>query len=182
MKPIFTIHAGEYLVGAHIENTYKNVNVWVPTKDTGIDLLVTDAKNQHSLSYQVKYSKDWLITHIPSGLQSGLEACGWWTLNPQKIRTSKADFWVFVLPKFNSKKQSFIVIEPAVLLKRLTAIHGTPKTLQSYLWVTSKNKCWETRGLKKRDQVLVANDAFKDESRDFTKYLNSWGQLKKFNK
>ncbi len=181
MKPIFTIHAGEYLLGAHIESTYKNVNVWVPTKDTGIDLLVTDANNQKSLSYQVKFSKDWLATHISSAYQSGLEACGWWTLDPEKVRKSQADYWVFVLPKFNSKAQSYIVIEPAELLKRLTEIHGSPKKLQTYLWVTSQNKCWETRGLKKRDQVLVANGVFKDEARDFSKYLNRWNELEKLN-
>jgi hypothetical protein len=36
MKPIFTIHAGEYLVGSYIEEHYKYFNVWIPSKDTGI--------------------------------------------------------------------------------------------------------------------------------------------------
>src|SRR5690554_1866372 len=45
MQPLFTIHAGEYLVGSHIEQHLRDpngdkVNVWVPSKDTGIDLLV----------------------------------------------------------------------------------------------------------------------------------------------
>jgi hypothetical protein len=34
MKPIFTIHAGEYLVAAEIEKSLKNVTVWLPSKDT----------------------------------------------------------------------------------------------------------------------------------------------------
>ena len=42
MKTLFTIHAGEYLVGSEIEKLFKNYRVWIPSKDTGIDLLVTD--------------------------------------------------------------------------------------------------------------------------------------------
>ena len=41
MKPIFTIHAGEYLVGTYIEKNFKKYNVWFPSKDRGIDLLVS---------------------------------------------------------------------------------------------------------------------------------------------
>ena len=51
MQPLFTIHAGEYLVGSHIEQHLRDpngdkVNVWVPSKDTGIDLLVADKTNK----------------------------------------------------------------------------------------------------------------------------------------
>ncbi len=42
MKPLFTIHGGEYLVGSYIERHFKRVNVWVPSRDTGVDLLVSD--------------------------------------------------------------------------------------------------------------------------------------------
>ena len=182
MKPIFTIHAGEYLLGSFIEGKFKNLNVWVPTKDTGIDLLVSDAANKTTISYQVKFSKDFLVTHMSDIFQSGLEACGWWTLNREKIRKSKADFWVFVLQAFNRRTQHYIVIKPDDLLERLTSIHGSPKTLQTYFWVTRRNKCWETRGLKKSDQVLVANDAFKDGVRDFSPYLNRWTELERLNR
>jgi hypothetical protein len=48
MKPMFTIHSGEYLVGAHIERRFKRVNVWVPSRDTGVDLLLSDPQNRHS--------------------------------------------------------------------------------------------------------------------------------------
>ena len=44
MRPLFTVHAGEFLVGQHIEG-FKGKNVWVPTKDTGVDLLVTNSAN-----------------------------------------------------------------------------------------------------------------------------------------
>lgn len=59
MQPLFTIHAGEYLVGSHIEQHLRdpngdNVNVWVPSKDTGVDVLVTDKTNKKTTSLQVK--------------------------------------------------------------------------------------------------------------------------------
>ncbi len=42
MKTLFTIHAGEFLVGDHISRRFGlKYDVWVPAKDTGIDLLVT---------------------------------------------------------------------------------------------------------------------------------------------
>ena len=39
MKPLFTVHAGEYLVGAYIEHFHPRWSVWVPSKDTGIVFL-----------------------------------------------------------------------------------------------------------------------------------------------
>ena len=48
MRPMFTIHAGEFLVGQHIELFFKDKNVWVPTKGSGIDLLVANSLNKKS--------------------------------------------------------------------------------------------------------------------------------------
>jgi hypothetical protein len=50
VKPLFTIHAGEFVLGDYIERKYPRVNVWVPTKDTGVDLLVSGKKNKKGLS------------------------------------------------------------------------------------------------------------------------------------
>jgi hypothetical protein len=58
MKAFFTVHAGEYLVGEHIEQTYPRWRVWVPSRDTGIDLLVTDSRHRKAVSLQVKSSRD----------------------------------------------------------------------------------------------------------------------------
>ena len=63
MKPLFTVHAGEYLVGSYIEEHYPKWDVWVPSKDTGVDLLVTDTQNARAVSLQVKFSKDFTPTH-----------------------------------------------------------------------------------------------------------------------
>lgn len=100
MKPIFSVHAGEYLTGSYIEQKFPNVNLWIPAKDTGIDLLVSDRPNRKTVSLQVKFSKDFLVTSknwkAPE-FQHKLRACGWWTLNSEKLLCSHADYWVFVL-------------------------------------------------------------------------------------
>ena len=64
MKPMFTIHAGEYLTGAYIEENCKEANVYVPTKDTGIDLLITSKDSKKIVSLQVKSSKDLLSLNL----------------------------------------------------------------------------------------------------------------------
>ena len=180
MRPLFTIHAGEYLVGAYIEQTRPRWRVWLPTKDTGIDLLVTDSTNAKPVSLQVKFSKDFNPTHQPILLQNRLRATGWWGHQPQKFSASVADFWVFVLPSFIEHETSFIIVPPDELLRRFRAIHGrAAKRFDSYLWVTRTKRCWETRGLPRADQELIAFDRFSDKVRDLSKYLNAWQQIER---
>jgi hypothetical protein len=33
MKTLFTVHAGEFLVGSEIEKRITGANVWIPSKD-----------------------------------------------------------------------------------------------------------------------------------------------------
>jgi len=177
---MFTLHVGEYLVGEYIERKYRHWNVWLPSKDTGIDLLVSEAKNQKTVSIQVKFSKDFNPTHGSRLAQSSLLASGWWTYDPKKIQESQADFWVLVLPSFVEKRTSFIILPPAELLRRLRTIHGTSnKRIQSYVEVTKTKRCWETRGLTNADQELVAHDRYTNVARDFTAFLDAWDQIKK---
>jgi len=184
MKSLFTLHAGEIVAGEHIEHWYKNVEVWVPAKDTGVDLLVTGKKNKKAISLQVKYSTNVSSAQKDVQLNEGLRACGWWTLDPQKIKKSHADYWVFVLRGFESSHFDFIIVPPAELLNRLNAIHGEkPDRCDTYIWVTKKGQCWETRGLGKKDQSLIAQGKLKDykEERDFGVYLNNWSPIKELN-
>ena len=181
MKPLFTVHAGEFVAGDYIERTFRRVNVWVPAKDTGVDLLVSDANNKNVVSLQVKFSRDFLATHMAAVFQKPLRACGWWSLNRRKIGRSPADYWVFVLVGFARRSTDFVIIKPGELLKRFDTIHGKPKTIQSYLWVTEKRRCWETRGLKRSEQLLIAQGQFNNAERDFTPYLNNWQPIKELN-
>lgn len=182
MKPLFSIHAGEFLTVDHIERKFRRVDVWIPTKDTGIDILVSDRKNKRAVSLQVKFSRDFLATHMGPAFQQPLRACGWWTLNRQKLANTAADYWVFVLVGFARRSTDFVIIRPVDLLRRLDSIHkGRPKTVQTYLWVTQTDKCWETRALKRIDQMAIAEDRYKNKERDFGKYLNNWKQIEELN-
>ncbi len=181
MKTLFTIHAGEFVVGDHIERKFRRVNLWVPSRDTGTDLLVTDSENKKAVSLQVKFSRDFLATHMSSIFQEPLRACGWWSLNREKLKNSNADYWVFVLMGVDRGSTDFVVIKPSELLARLDAIHGKRNTIQSYLWVTKKNRCWETRGLKRQAHLAIAEGRYSDRDRDFSAHLNDWGPVEMLN-
>jgi len=172
MKPIFSVHAGESLAGSQIERQFKQLNVWVPSRDRGIDLLVSDSQNERTLSFQVKFGKDWLVTHVRPEFQPALRACGWWTVDPDKLRRSPADFWVFVSFGFVGRTKDFVVVPTRELQRRLAAIHGGDKMM--YLWVTSREKCWETRGLRHAEQLQIADGRYENRMRDFSKWLNRW--------
>lgn len=185
MKPIFSVHAGEYLTGSHIEEKFRHVNLWVPTKDTGIDLLVSNRTNRHTVSLQVKFSKDFLATSkkwkAPE-FQHKLQACGWWTLNSEKLLRSPADYWVLVLQGFANKSVDYVVIPPRELLHRLRRIHhGQHRVWQVTLSVTKTDRCWETRDLSKGDLLLIAADKYSNPNRNFRKYLNAWRPVASLN-
>ncbi len=152
----------------------------MPSKDTGIDLLVTNARNTKAVSLQVKFSKDFNPSQRHILLQNKLLAAGWWTHQEKKIKDSRADFWVFVLPSFTEHETSFIIITPAELLRRLRRIHlKAEKAIHSYLWVTKSCRCWEARDLAHADQEMLVFDRFTDKYRDFTSFLNEWGEIEK---
>jgi hypothetical protein len=187
MKPLFTVHAGEFLVGCEIEKKFPRVNVWLPGKDTGIDLLLSNKDNTRMLPLQVKFSRDYLVTHIkdPTVFRN-LRACGWWTPTREHIKGSPAQYWVFVLLGF-SRTAEFIFIKPDDLLRRLVSIRRKKgkrdiHRLDTYFWVTQKGTCFETRDLDRAQQVAYAQGKCDDDARDFTQYLNNWKPIKALNK
>jgi hypothetical protein len=181
MKPLFTIHAGEYLVGLHVQKSLK-LNTWIPGKDIGIDLLVTDSKNLHAVSLQVKYGKDFL-PEMKAEQRDSLRCASWFTLNRKKIDTSQAQFWVFVLHGFKSDKPDFVVIPTSELQRRMKKIHGPDTvTFQSYLSSTKNNQCWETRGIGIEGNRQIAKGTCEYPDRDFTEYLNENGWVAVTNK
>jgi hypothetical protein len=106
-----------------------------------------------------------------------LISCGWWTLNREKIEASPADYWIFVLHTFNQQNMQFVIITPKELKKRLDFIHPETKSIQTYLWVTAKQECWEARGLKKKstNSIVAGNYLGRGKNiRNFTEFLNNW--------
>jgi hypothetical protein len=172
---MFTIHAGEYLVGLYVQKDLK-LNAWIPAKDTGIDLLVTDRDNHHAASLQVKYGKDFLPEEKIPELRVNFRCLSWFTLNRTKLNSSMADFWVFVLHGFKSEAPDFIVIPTAALQQCMAELHRSDSDiLQCYFSSTESGQCWETRGLGKEDKLQIVKGTYKCPLRDFTRYLNNDG-------
>ncbi len=176
MKPLFTIHAGEYLLGNVLEKKLENCELWLPAKDTGIDFLVTNKKDRSkNLGVQAKFSKDFL-PEMNLTYNDNIIACGWWTLKLNKIKNSDADYWILTPFSFLKKGISLIIIKPKVLYEKLIKIHGSQQIFNTYLWVTKDNHCFETRGLKKKDKdkIIKQDYADIDVSRDFSQFLDTW--------
>jgi len=178
MRPLFTIHAGEYLAGLHIQKRLK-LNAWIPAKDTGIDLLVTDVRNRHAVSLQVKYGKDFLPEEKVAEVREKLRCFSWFVLDWAKLNKSEADYWVFVLRGFMSKETDFVVIPTPELRQRMAKIHGADDgKLHSYFCTIGK-RCWEPRGLSSALRLQIAKGTYEDPAREFSGYLNEkgWGAL-----
>ena len=152
---------------------------WAPSKDTGIDLLVTNLGAGKHVGIQVKFSKDFLVTNMSSKLTKGLLACGWWTLNRDKIRKSKAEFWIFVVYSFDKREPQYLIIKPKKLINLLKAIHGNTKLINVYFWITTKNRCWATNYRGQKTNILLQAHLDKYSERDFTRYPQNWDSIKK---
>lgn len=181
MRPIFTIHAGEFLVGEHIEQNYRELNVWIPSKDTGIDFLVTNKKDpSKSVSLQVKMSRDYKPVHATDAFSRKLLAGGWLTLSHEKIDNSPADYWVFILVSHERKiKPKYIIIPPSELLTRLVNIHGKSKSYHFYPWVLDLGSgiALQGRGLLKKEKAKLVTGSYQLGDRDLSRYLEYWTPL-----
>lgn len=179
MRPLFTVHAGEFLVGEFIEQKFPTLNVWIPSKDTGIDLLVTNRTNSKTLSLQVKLSRDYKAPEAVNEFDRSLIAAGWLSLSHAKIAKSTAEYWVFVLVSHERKIQpQFIIIPPAELLKRLIAVHGQAKLYHFYPTVTKGKVALDSRGLTKKEKKTLAAGALPLGQRDLTPFLGNWSPIR----
>lgn len=179
MRPIFTVHAGEFIVGEYIEKKFRKLNVWIPSKDTGIDLLITNKiDTSRSVSLQVKLSRDYKPPHAADDFERKLIAGGWLTLSHDKIEKSTADYWIFVLVSHERKMAPrYIIIPPSELLKRLESIHTKSKSYHFYPWVLENNLAIQGRGLSKKEKNDLVLGNFSLGDRDLSEYLENWRPL-----
>jgi len=181
MRPIFTIHGGEYLFANEFEKRYPSLKLWIPAKDVGIDFLITNESNSKALSVQVKYSRDYNILQIDSNIRSNLKSLGWFHLNRDKLKTSKADYWVLLNYEGKTKTTDFFFIKPKNLLKRYNNLGRNGKIIDSYLWVLGKTKhAYETRGLRSNAQTMILSGRNNNRNRNFTIFLDRWNVINKY--
>ena len=177
MQPLFTIHAGEMIVADALQSRFqKRANVWIPTKDSGIDLLVTDANNRKTVSIQVKQSRCYAYPNLQARFGAQLTAAGWWRFEAEKIRSSPADFWVLLIIGTQVPATHFIIIEPKTLLARLQKLRPGAASTQSHLWVTQEG-CWETMGLTNGEKSKLVGGEAMPKAREFSEFLNAWSRV-----
>jgi len=170
MKPIFTIHEGEFLAGDYINRKLGHkYDVWVPTKDSGVDLLVTrKSLKGKAVGLQVKFSR---CFDIRAELARHLIATSWFTLDPKKIRISQADLWVFVILTLRHD-QYFVVIPKRELQKRIPRNAGKKWSL--YLWVYDNRTCYQVRELNKEQKFDTMHRGVRNRQHDFSEWLENW--------
>lgn len=128
---MFPLHAGEYLVGAEIEKRFRDLRVWVPSKDTEIDLLVTSTNCKNTVSLQVKFSKDYLGKGVREIISKGVKSGDWWTFKRDQIVSSPADYWVLALYQFQNRSYDFLIIKPEELLAMYDGLNRGSGNIQS---------------------------------------------------
>jgi len=173
MRALFTVQAGEFLVGDYINRNFGNkVDVWIPAKDRGIDLLITPKNfSKGGVGIQVKSSRPYPF-HIPDGkLLSG----GWYTIKVNDLKDGKTDFWIFVIMAL--KREPYFIIVPTKELYR--RVHSIKKGKSAYLYlvVLQGNKCYDLRGLRQNEISSVVSNGIISSKRDYTKYLNVWRKI-----
>jgi len=178
MKPIFTIHEGEFLAGDYINRKFKHkFNVWVPTKDNGVDLLVTRKLNKgKSVGLQVKFSRSF---DIHKEMVRHVIATSWFRLEPSKIQKSNADLWVFVILTLKHE-QHFVIIPKRELQRRIPRNVG--KRWDLYLWVYDDDMCYQVRDLNTQEKLETIHRGVRDRRRNFSEWLENWNLLEKFSK
>lgn len=180
MKPIFTVHAGEFVFGEIVEKRFPDLRLWMPTKDTGVDYLVTDALCENSISVQVKMSRDYRPSFLESEFERELLAAGWFVFSHSSLENSAAKIWSLILVSHERKRKPiFVNISPRALLKCLVQTHGVKKTYHLYPWVLKNGVCMEGRGMKKADKKDFLSGSFELRSRDMTTSLENWDFLVK---
>jgi hypothetical protein len=163
----------------HIESQFKDKHVWMPTKDIGVDLLVTNSANTKAVTLQVKFSRDFLpIMKLRPSVLTQLKSCAWFSVDRHKLTHSGAHYWILVLLGFEERSYDYAIIKPNALLKKLQATYGGSSRNQVYVWLTKQKQAWLSIGLKKEDQDRIAEGTFVGENRDLTKYLNDWSAIK----
>ena len=175
INPLFTIHAGEFVFAEHVEKHFAKLKIWIPTKDTGVDFLLTNEYFQKSISVQVKMSRDYRPQIAQTDFERSLKVRGWFRFDHKSLAESKADLWSLILI-FHERKSNpvFINISPKELLERLILIHGEKLTYDLYPWVAEVKKsngtelfCIDGRGLNKQDKESFARGKF-DSKRELT--------------
>lgn len=178
MKPMFTVHAGEFIFAETVEKKFPKLRLWMPTKDTGVDFLITDAAGEKTTTVQVKMSRDYRPAMAQSVFDQQLSAAGWFVFTYKALTKTAASTWSLILVSpVRNQKPIFLNICPRILLQRLIQLHGEKEDYHLYPWVLKNKSCIDGRGMKRLDKRKYIDGNFDVRQRDMTDYLENWDFL-----
>ncbi len=136
MKNFYALNAGEFFVAQEILKNRKDIRLFFPIKDDGVDLLAVKNNSTRPTSIQVKESRIY-----PQGF-------AWHQVRPEKIKD--ADVFVFVsyVPIERGGKTEFekdFVVIPSGVLLTLCESKKLNKGKYSFYFAKEDNKLFDVR-------------------------------------
>ncbi len=133
-------------------------------------------------------TQDFLQKYQSILYQEKLVSGGWFNISKQKLIESPAEIWIFVLHSIRVKSYNYLIMKKQEVIKKLNQINQISNKSKSYMfypWVAEDSKdgqykCWDARGLRKKERDKLVNGKFDCEPRDFSEYLNNWKKFSIF--
>jgi hypothetical protein len=172
VRNLWSLEPGECLVAEEIMNRLKDVEVYFPIRDVGVDLLVVRGKKH--VGIQVKESR----YYISRRWKSGHVGHSWQQLKKIKFEKGKGkiDFYVFLtyLPiegehKLSTFGYKFLVVPSNEVEKRLEIKDPGKSHIFSFCFHFQDRNVWD-------ENVMARLD---DQRTDYSKFLNAWEQVDK---
>ncbi|MFH1227001.1 MAG: hypothetical protein V1701_03735 [Planctomycetota bacterium] len=163
MKNFYTLNPGEFFVAQELRKQEKDLQIFLPLKDIGTDLLAIGPKTRHICRIQVKESR-----YYGTGER---HAHSWHTVAKKKLKRDTADIFVFVtyvlIGKGKKKgfQQEYIVIPRKKLLN--ICRHKKLVKRKSYAFYFSF-----------QDKKVLDIREDRNKGINFTKYHNKWDLIK----
>jgi hypothetical protein len=172
VRNLWSLEPGECIVAEEILNRLKDVEVYFPIHDVGVDLLVVRGKRH--VGIQVKESR----YYIKRMWKSGHVGHSWQQLKKVKFERGKdkVDFYVFptYLPIEGEHKVStfgykFLVVPSDEIEKRVVIKDPGKRDIFSFCFHFQDRNVWDER-------VRLTLD---DPRTDYSQFLNAWEQIDK---
>jgi hypothetical protein len=172
IRNLWSLEPGECIVAEEILDKLKDVEVYFPVHDVGIDLLIVKGKKH--VGIQVKESR----YYIGRAWKSGHVGHSWQQIKKIKFDKSKGrvDFYVFLtyLPiqaehKVSSFGYKFLIVPSSELEKRMAVKDAGKKSIYSFCFHFQDKNVWDERVTVTLDNPLT----------DYSRFLNAWQLMDK---
>jgi hypothetical protein len=165
LKPYVNFNLDESIVAQELSKNYPEGNVFLTTKDIGIDLLLLpNVSENKAIRIQVKGSK---LHYNPKKGLTDDSAGGWISISKQKLETyvKVTDYIIFIIHNIVPDKKNKFKFEPFFINIKSTEL----------LLLAKKHKKLSKNNYNfyftKKGSDIVDN---RDEEYSFGEYINNW--------